>query len=239
MNHDPIHDPTEDRVPRHVAADLLDRPTLDVERTQLIGHRLAAEARSADERPAPARPVRLGRVAGGVVAAAILGVGAVAVTSLTDQPAPAAAAVRVVDADGWTTVDFIDTGASAQEIRDQLEAAGIDAEIADLDDLIASEPDDFTISTGTPAAGQTQRYVGILEVSIDDDSAAQPEGVGGILVELPEPIPSTDWTAGSAEDVLAARAATLEPLGVRIPLEDSAEVSIRNGADVTVMLVER
>jgi hypothetical protein len=235
MNHDPIHD-TE---PGQVAAGMLDRPTLDDEQTQHMSHQLAAAVRTADARPSPTQPRRLVRIVGGVAAAAVLGIGAVAVTSLTDQPAPAAAAVRVTDADGWTSVDFIDTRASAQEIHDELESSGIDAEIVDLDDLVASDPDEFTVNVGPPPEGQTRRYVGILEVSTGDQPTVSSGGVSGILVELPEPIPSVDLSGGSAEEAMAARAATLEPLGVRIPLAGTTEVSIRNGADVTVLLVER
>jgi hypothetical protein len=218
-------------------------PTLDPERTDRLRTFLVTEAAadvaagSAARRPTltPARR----RALAGAVAVLVLG-GAFVAAEAVGGPAPAAIAVEV---DGeWTTIRLVDIDADPDAVVAELVAAGFAAErqtlevvhregseVTEYSVYDVSDPDaPAVVGVGSVGEGGDRGLVGL---SVQLPEGAVPAGApvsGGRVVETDE-VPAVAGPGGVAtvEDGL---------LGAGVRFEADGGISVRAGADVTIVV---
>jgi hypothetical protein len=234
-----------------------DLDTLDDARLDRIGVHLAVTAAAdvaatnATTAAAPARPAasRTRRVLGGVALAAILGGGIFGANAILGGPGlartPAAVAVAIEQQDGWTTIRILDPEASPATIEAQLRAAGlrVRTETVDLTPDANGEvhlADGATIMPGASGATAGESSFGLMgprEFSVATYGSAGPGELFGVSVTFPEmPTLAAPKLDGSANWDTDEYVAQLDDVGIRLPKMLGPEVSIRNGADVDIVL---
>lgn len=237
-------------------------PTLDPERTAQLRTFLVTEAAAdaASTSTSPARRPRHLRLAVGVTAAVLLAGSLTVASGLTGTGSEPADAVAIEQADGWTTVRLIDVDADPQAVVDELRAAGIEARVGDADEVgtsatgatgvtgLSAESTDGSVGVGmlsavplsgapgdgSPGAGATS------DAAVGDAEPIEVDGATGVIGET-ETVPAgtpTEPSTGEAIELPAEQAEALdrqlEDAGIRFG--DGGEISIRNGADVRVVV---
>jgi hypothetical protein len=236
-------------------------PTLDAERTDQLRHYLTAEAAAGVTagrvihlvpRSRPGRRVAL--VAG---AAVIVGGALFAGSAVVGGPgshAPAAAVAFEEDG-AWTTIRLADMDADPQAVLDELHAAGFDAQLDTMHVTRTTGPDgQETVSLDDPAAAGsagTTTFMSVqagdlgllgLSVSLPDSAGEAPivddggptTDVGGATEAQGEVGPATEVGGSADAGALDEIDAWYEDHGVRF--EDDGSVSVRNGADLTIVV---
>ncbi len=201
-------------------------PTLDTDRTDQLRTFLVTEAAAdAASSSSPAhRPHRVRLVVG--IAAAVLLAGAITVgTSLGGPGAERADAVAIEQADGWTTVRLIDIDADPQAVVDELQAAGIDARVGDATE-VGLGPDGADLTDGSFG-------VGMVSATPQTDTPGFEPGDGATgTATVTGALPVGDGV--ELEDGTGEPDELLEAAGIRFG--DVGEISIRDGADVRVVV---
>lgn len=227
-------------------------PTLDPERTDQLRTFLTTEAAADAAVTSPARRPRHLRLAVGVTAAVLLAGSLTVASALTGTGSEPADAVAIEQADGWITVRLIDVDADPQAVVDELRAAGIEARVGDADEVgtsaagvtgLSAESTDGSVGVGMLSAVPTGAASGdgsAGDAPVGDAEPIEVDGASGV-VGTTETVPAgtpTDPSAGEAIELPAAEAEAfdqqLEDAGIRFG--DGGEISIRNGADVRVVV---
>ena len=212
----------------------LPTPTLDAERTDQLRTFLTVEAAAGVAAGAHRAPLRSSRrrLAVGGLAAVLLAGGLLASTAVIGSPGSTPAdAVAIEEANGWINVRLVDIDADPDAVVEQLRAAGIDARKEDGTDLVAASGARVT-SLAVEAPDGTA--FGVVSIGPGADLGAVDPGLDAGVVALDE----TGEVAGPTEGDLAGagrdRFDGLADLGARV--EDDGSISIRSGADVTVVV---
>lgn len=241
-------------------------PTLDEERTEQLRTFLTVEAAAdVAAASAPLRSGRR-RLALGALTAVLLAGGLLASTTIIGSPgASRADAVAIQEDDGWINIRIVDVDADPEAVVDELRAAGIDARVGEPGEagVVAGPGAGGEGITGLSVETADGNGVGMVSVG---PGGALPVPDGGPPIEVPsgvdpddpsitapavttvDAVEATGEVSGST-GVIAGSDTTsdgdvalpapdisedLDASGVRF--EDDGSISIRAGADVTVLV---